>query len=100
MGIRVFQLASESGLSSAEVVSRCAELGVAAKNHMSVLTEDEAARVRSAIKKKILKNAVENELSPRQARTDAGGQQSPEEPRPGPGLSAEAEEAARRHALR
>src|SRR5437016_2359441 len=74
MGIRVFQLASESGLSSAEVVARCAELAIAATNHMSILSEEEAARVRSAIGKKILKKALEKESMPRQARAAVTGE--------------------------
>ena len=84
MGIRVLQLANESGLSSAEVVSRCIELGIAAKNHMSILTDAEAANVRSVIKRKILKNAVENELNPPVARARRGGKEKSEDPQPGP----------------
>src|SRR5258705_410413 len=100
MNIRVFQLARETGLSVAEVISRSVDVGVAVKNLMSVLTPQDADMVRSAIKKRILQTAVEQEVSPRHAPVVAALIDGAENLHPGPGLSSEAEDAARRHALR
>ena len=101
MGIRVYQLAREIGLSSAEVVSRCAEVGVFAENHMSKLSDKDATRVRSAIKKKILKDAVESELAPKLALAQLlKSKKARKDLKPCSGLSSAAEDAARCHALR
>ena len=48
-GMRVLQLAKEYGLSNKEMLEKVIELGIPAKSHASVLSEDNVAQVREAL---------------------------------------------------
>ena len=47
--MRVLQLAKEYGLSNKEMLEKVVELGIPAKSHASVLTEENVAIVREAL---------------------------------------------------
>ena len=47
--MRVLQLAKEYGLSNKEMLEKVIELGIPAKSHASVLTEENVAKVREAL---------------------------------------------------
>ncbi len=53
-GMRVLELAKETGLSSKDMLARLKELGINAKSHASVLSEDDVAKIRESMKPEIL----------------------------------------------
>jgi hypothetical protein len=100
MGIRVFQLASETGLSTAEVVSLCGQLSIAVKNHVSMLSDEESSRVRARINRRIVESAIDQESDPKPMPSISDVERGRTSNQAAHDLSSEAEEAARRHALR
>lgn len=49
-GVRVMELAKETGLSSKEMLARLKELDIQAKSHASMLSEEDVAKVRESMK--------------------------------------------------
>lgn len=57
--MRVLELAKEYDLSSKDMLARLHEVGIAAKSHASILTDDDIARVREALEPEILQRSGE-----------------------------------------
>lgn len=58
-GVRVMELAKETGLSSKEMLARLKDLGISAKSHASMLSEEDVAKVRDSMKSEIMENSDE-----------------------------------------
>ncbi|NPD32656.1 translation initiation factor IF-2 [Eggerthellaceae bacterium zg-997] len=58
-GMRVQELGREFGLSSKDMLGRVREMGIPAKSHASVLTEDQVRQIREALEP-VVKEVVEN----------------------------------------
>jgi translation initiation factor IF-2 len=82
--MRVYEVAKDLGLSNQDVLARARSLGIDARNHMSSVDAEDAARIRRAIEKDRHDNTVEERVSSTVIRRRAKG------PLPGaPSISAQ-----------
>ena len=58
-GMRVGALAKETGLTSKDMLARLKDLGIQAKSHASVLSDEDVEKVRESMKSEILQNSEE-----------------------------------------
>ncbi len=58
-GMRVGALAKETGLTSKDMLARLKDLGIQAKSHASVLSDEDVEKVRESMKSEILQNSDE-----------------------------------------
>ncbi len=88
MSKRVYELAKDLGMSSRDVLSALAALGVVAKSHASTVDEDIVAKLREAAEKGTLKQASpvrpQRPARPQRAPLERPAAERPPQPRPAP----------------
>ena len=95
MSKRVYELAKELGMSSRDVLSALASLGVVAKSHSSTVEDDIATKVKEAAEKGTLTQQPARPRPARPARRAAPAAQRPSAERTAPATPAEAPRPAK-----
>ncbi len=90
MSRRVYELAKELGLSSRDVLTALASMGVVAKSHSSTVEDDVAAKLKEAASKGTLTQQPARTRAARPARRAAPATQRPSAERTAPAAPAEA----------
>ncbi|MCA9520091.1 MAG: translation initiation factor IF-2 [Myxococcales bacterium] len=62
--VRVYELAKELGIETKTLLSRIGELGIIASSHMTMLTPEEAAKIRTSVSSNPVGDVIEKRIKP------------------------------------